>query len=236
MGTTWPMWQMCAGALAALFGVAAAPAAFAADGRREISAACAEIGCFAGDAPGFPVEITAPGSYLLTSDLDLPAGTSGILLRANDIRIDLNGFAVRGPAVCAPGACAPVGGNPVGIGYTGSPAAQRASVSNGSVVGIGGNGIRLGRASRVADVLVSNATSRGIWISEPNGHVTGCTVDFTGYAGISVVQPASVVSDNSVTAAGMQLPNRTIVGARGGGGNACDDAGCPRFRRYYLSV
>jgi len=222
-------------ALVTLVAAAAPLPVLAADGRLEINAVCAQLGCFAGDPPGYPVAITAPGSYLLTSDLVLPADTSGILLQANDVRIDLNGFAVRGPAVCAQGACAPVAANPVGIGYTGSPAAQRASVSNGSVVGIGGNGIRLGRASRVEDVLVSNVTSRGIWISEPNGHVTGCTVDSTGFAGIFVQRPASVVANNAVSAAGFQLPNPTIVGAKGGGGNACDDAACPRYRRYYMS-
>jgi len=221
-------------AVVALFGVTASVAALAADGRIEINEACAQVGCFAGDPPGYPIEITAPGSYLLTSDLVLPAGTSGILLKSDDVRIDLNDFAVRGPAVCAQGACGPVAGNPVGIGYTGTPV-RRASVMNGAVVGIGGNGIRLGRASRVKDVLVSNVTSRGIWISEPNGHVTGCTVEATGFSGIFVQRPASVVEQNTVSASGFQNPNPTIVGARGGSGNACDDTACPRYRRYYMS-
>jgi hypothetical protein len=35
----------------------------AGDGQVEIHQACVAIGCFAGDAPGFPVEIIAPGSY-----------------------------------------------------------------------------------------------------------------------------------------------------------------------------
>ncbi len=217
------------------FGVTTALGALASDGRIEVSHACAQVGCFPGDPPGYPVEVTAPGSYLLTSDLLLPDGTSGILLKSNDVHVDLNGFAVRGPAVCAQGACAPGAGSLVGVGYTGITTAQRASVVNGAIVGIAGNGIRLGRASRVEDVLVSNATSRGIWISEPNGHVSGCSVDSTGLAGIVVRPPTSVVSGNAVSASGFQIPNPTIVGAAGGGGNACDDSGCPRYRRYYMS-
>jgi hypothetical protein len=56
-----------------------------------------------GDAPGFPVTITAPGHYRLTSDLIVPAGTGGIVIRADNVVIDLNGFAIRGPARCAEG-------------------------------------------------------------------------------------------------------------------------------------
>lgn len=56
-----------------------------------------------GDAPGFPVTITAPGRYRLTSDLVVPAGTDGIVIRADNVVIDLNGFAIRGPARCTEG-------------------------------------------------------------------------------------------------------------------------------------
>jgi len=56
-----------------------------------------------GDAPGFPVTITAPGRYRLTSDLVVPAGTNGIVIRADNVVIDLNGFAIRGPARCTQG-------------------------------------------------------------------------------------------------------------------------------------
>lgn len=58
-----------------------------------------------GDAPGFPVTITAPGHYRLTSDLVVPAGTDGIVIRADNVVIDLNGFAIRGPAKCSEETC-----------------------------------------------------------------------------------------------------------------------------------
>ena len=38
-------------------------AAHADQGSLEINQLCVASGCFAGDSPGFPVEITQPGSY-----------------------------------------------------------------------------------------------------------------------------------------------------------------------------
>jgi hypothetical protein len=76
------------------------PLAAAADeGRVEINQACADAGCFDGDPSGFPVTITRPGSYVLTSDLVISPVTittsDGIEIRADDVTLDLNGFAVR---------------------------------------------------------------------------------------------------------------------------------------------
>ena len=49
---------------------ALATPALAVDGVLEINQTCAvQTGCFAGDSPGFPVTITQPGSYRLTSNL-----------------------------------------------------------------------------------------------------------------------------------------------------------------------
>jgi parallel beta-helix repeat protein len=47
------------------------------------------------DAPGFPVTINRPGSYRLSSNLDVQSGVSGIAIVVSDVTIDLNGFTVR---------------------------------------------------------------------------------------------------------------------------------------------
>ena len=80
-------------------------AVLAANGALEINQACAQVGCFTGDTPGFPVTITgaAGSSYLLTSDLDLSSagsGISGVVISGSYITLDLNGFAIRGPNAC----------------------------------------------------------------------------------------------------------------------------------------
>lgn len=43
---------------------------------------------------GFPFTISQPGSYVLTSNLTVPANTSGVVITANDVTLDLGGFSV----------------------------------------------------------------------------------------------------------------------------------------------
>src|SRR5438309_7234897 len=43
-----------------------------------------------------PFNITAPGSYYLTTNLTGVAAKSGILIAADDVTLDLNGFALVG--------------------------------------------------------------------------------------------------------------------------------------------
>jgi hypothetical protein len=70
--------------------LALATPALAVDGVLGINQACAvNTGCFAGDTPGFPVTISASGSYRLTSKLNVPdENTGGISVNANDVGID----------------------------------------------------------------------------------------------------------------------------------------------------
>jgi hypothetical protein len=66
--------------LAFLLAAAVASRALASDGVLEINHSCATAagGCFPGDTAGYPVQITQPGSYRLTSNLAVPASTNGI--------------------------------------------------------------------------------------------------------------------------------------------------------------
>src|SRR5262249_22472005 len=57
----------------------------------------------AGDAPGFPVTISQPGSYRLSGNLVVPdPGTTAVEITADNVTLDLNGFAIMGPNVCLP--------------------------------------------------------------------------------------------------------------------------------------
>src|SRR5438128_5729077 len=48
-----------------------------------------------GDAPGFPVTLSQPGSYRLSGNLTVPdANTTAIEVTANNVTIDLNGFSI----------------------------------------------------------------------------------------------------------------------------------------------
>src|SRR6266446_3470936 len=67
-----------------------------------------------GDTPGFPVTISLAGSYRLSGNLTVPnANTTAILITADNVTIDLNGFSIIGPTVCSGSppvtSCSPTG-------------------------------------------------------------------------------------------------------------------------------
>lgn len=116
-----------------------ASTAQAIDGVAEINQTCAaNTGCFAGDAPGLPVQITEGGSYRLTGNLTLSGAgspTSMISINASNVTLDLNGFSVR---------CSGAGGGSCSgstSGITGT--ANRVTVRNGFIADMPGDGIDL---------------------------------------------------------------------------------------------
>lgn len=91
-----------------------------------------------GDAPGFPITISQPGSYRLSGDLTVPnAGTDGFVVTADRVTIDLNGFSIIGPTVCSSFPCSPAGS---GTGVNGSSSGT-ITVRNGTIKGMGQFGI-----------------------------------------------------------------------------------------------
>jgi len=176
--------------------------AAAVDGVLEINQTCAALsGCFPGDTAGFPVTIdpTTPGlSFRLTSDLEVPdTNPGGILVKVpvNDVSIDLNGFSIVRAACVALQyfTCAPTSGSSAGIEHE-NPASYRGpSVSNGSVVGMGANGLNVGR-----DVVITNVRARWNRLDgiSGNGVISGNTSRENGGTGILGID--SVVSDNQV--------------------------------------
>jgi hypothetical protein len=122
--------------------VAFALPALAGDGIIEIDGIRAAVGSInndpVSDPPGYPVTITQPGSYRLTSNLGVEANKTGIHILADDVSLDLGGFAVFGTTIC--------GGQPViCVGPTAGAGvlveAQNASITNGTIGGIGADGV-----------------------------------------------------------------------------------------------
>src|SRR5437660_11740367 len=88
--------------------------AYAVDGVVLINQSAALAGNVTpGDAPGFPVTISAAGSYRLSGNLTVnDANTTAIQITADNVAIDLNGFSIIGPTVCSGSpvtACSPAG-------------------------------------------------------------------------------------------------------------------------------
>jgi hypothetical protein len=99
----------------------------AVDGTKLISQNSALLGNVTpADAPGFPVTISMPGSYVLSSNLTVDAFTTAIEIAASHVTLDLNGFAILGPVDCSGGfpcAGAPESGGGEGVtsGISGVP-------------------------------------------------------------------------------------------------------------------
>ena len=159
-----------------------APLAIASDGLIEINQACAvNTGCFASDMPGFPVTIGSPGSYVLTSDLDVEGG-NGIEVNVEQVTVDLGGFTVRGPAegcgLTTHVGCAWSGGG-TGV-YTDF---ANVTVKSGRVLGFENDGLRL-RWYAVVEGVQSRWNGRNgidVW---RHSRVTGCQADSNATDGI----------------------------------------------------
>ena len=106
-----------------------------------------------GDAPGFPITLTREGSYRLSSNLSVPANTEGIVVAANYVTIDLNGFRISGAG----------SGNGISDGNT---PRKMTAIRNGSISNFN-SGIRMQNsiASYVDAIRVRNNTAFGIpWV------------------------------------------------------------------------
>jgi hypothetical protein len=180
----------------------------AVDGVLEINQACAvNTGCFAGDTPGFPVTVDGNSgrSLRLTSDLRVPdAYTTAIQVGAHDVSVDLNGFSVRGVTQCTSHPlvqtlnCNPAGfGRGVTVDPSLWPVPQGLEVRNGSVTGMGGEGVVLGARGRAHDLRVAHNAGSGIEALEPGARVADCNVGPNGKDGISV-DDSAVVAGNTV--------------------------------------
>ncbi|MCH9648222.1 MAG: hypothetical protein K0U98_08285 [Deltaproteobacteria bacterium] len=162
----------------------------AVDGVIEINAASAAVGSITpGDTPGFPVTLSEQGSYRLTSNLQVPdLDTTGILITASFVSLDLNGFTIFGPG----------GGLGQGDGIDGSSTSVSGVViRNGTVRGMGSDGIRLSHRARVEKVHATGNDFNGINLGE-GSIVRDCIASLNGGAGIRVDDGSSLVGNTSL--------------------------------------
>jgi parallel beta-helix repeat protein len=149
-----------------------------------------------------PFSIGSPGSYYLTTNLTGAGGQSGISINANNVTLDLNGFALTG----VPGSINGItfGGvvptnvtvlNGVVSGWSGSGVNE--SASNGRnivfkhlfISGNGSDGIFCTGQARVLNCLCASNVTTGIYI-QAGGEITDCEVNENGNIGIFAVRCA----------------------------------------------
>lgn len=188
--------------------VTAGPA-FAGDGVLEINQTCATTtGCFPGDTAGFPVTIVASSarSFRLTSDLGpLGASQNGIVVTANNATIDLGGFRIYGATTCGavPVACSPLG---TGVGVVGG---SDLVVKNGTIHGMGDDGVRLDHSSRAEALHLFQNGGDGLELGN-DGSGSAIHATSNGVDGIRCAA-GCLLSGNSVVANG-------AIGIEGGSG------------------
>ncbi len=105
----------------------------------------------------FPIIICQSGSYRLSGNITVPdANTDAIHINADNVSLDLNGFAILGPATCQAGTF-PVRCSATGFGFGIVSDNNNIGVSNGAVNGMGGAGIGLfGIGVRIDGLRVAN--------------------------------------------------------------------------------
>ncbi|QBB70178.1 right-handed parallel beta-helix repeat-containing protein [Pseudolysobacter antarcticus] len=120
-------------------------------GALEINQDCAAVGCFAGDTPGFPVTITQPGSYILTSDLlTTDVNMDAIDVSVSSVDLDLNGHTLNGGGTCTGTpvtACSGFAGTSGISAIIGPNTPVVIHIHNGTVHGFSNFGIVVGAAA-----------------------------------------------------------------------------------------
>ena len=137
---------------------------------------------------GFPIVLSAPGSYKLASNITGCAAKDGIQFTSGNITFDLAGFSIIG-----------VPGSLDGIKNMGGN--SQLSVANGSMATWGGTGLNLdgSSASRVDNIIAAGNGIYGMVLGSSSA-LSGSTVSGSGSNGVVVVSGASntTISDCNV--------------------------------------
>jgi parallel beta-helix repeat protein len=181
--------------------LSAAPA-IAADGQITITQAKANAGNVTpGDAPGFPVTLSLPGSYILASNLQPPANKAGIRIASGRVTIDFNGFQLNGAGVATTGI--------FGVDF------NSVTIRNGTITGFAAHGIYgEGENWTVKDMRVTENGVHGIYVFAAGASVRNSTVTENGGHGIRCYANC-LIEDNTVSGngdIGVYLGSGTVLG------------------------
>jgi len=237
--------------------LAFAPAALAVDGTVLINQSTITNGLTGCPTGGhFPIIICQSGSYRLSGNVTVPdANTDAIHINADNVTLDLNGFALQGPVTCQQGIipvqCS-VKGQGAGFGIFSNN--NNISVSNGAIFGMGSSGITLngtgervdglrvasnlgdGLDSLTGEIIITNCTStsnQGAGIAINAGTANGNSVSFNGFFGILGSQSGLVVASNNSVRSNEQdgvsnvaLAINNTISSNVGFGLSCSAAEC----------
>jgi len=184
----------------AAFAMLFATPAVAVDGEILIDQAKVNVGGITpGDTPGFPATLSRPGRYKLVGNLKVPSDNSGIVVTADGVTIDLNGFTI--------------GSNPPGQALSGVSArlGRGLRVIGGTIGGFQAYGIEGGEHGVVEDMrVVSNHV--GVFMTE-GSRIRNSTIADGGSDGIECLNYC-LIEQNVVTgnAEGIGANNGMVLG------------------------
>ena len=160
-----------------------------------------------------PFTISNPGSYYLTTNLTGAVSGSGITISANNVTLDLNGFAVQGVPFSASG-----------IVLSGT--STNVTVRNGTISGWGTYGILFGTYGYLSQNLVLEhltVSANGNGIAGANCVVQNCQSSDNNFYGIYVA-PGTVshclVQNNGSSGIFVDAPGSVVIGNRCLGNNS----------------
>jgi hypothetical protein len=148
--------------------------------------------------------ITRPGSYYLTTNITINTG-SAILIEANNVKLDLNGFTISSTASGAQGYAIDIGPSSTPTNVTIIDGFISSGVTNNSSGVFGGSGFGygiygVGYNIQVRNVSVSGCLYDGINVGQNSSVVESCTVNEAGNSGIF----AQSVSDSTAANCGQE--------------------------------
>ncbi len=197
------------------------------EGRLEINQVCAfGGGCFPGDTPGFPVQITSQNSYVLTSNIIASSAAQAIDIQVGGVTIDLAGFSI-GPCVNVGQLCPTL---QVADAIAG-PTSNDVTIRNGVIQNFRGSGVVLGRRAHVEGLVILNNDEDGLRVLQ-NSVVLNNRISFNEGTGASL-GAGTIWGGNVLVSNGTDVSGNAYATAR----NSCsgDPCGLPRGRRFYLS-
>jgi hypothetical protein len=118
-----------------------------------------------GDAPGFPVTLSQPGSYRLMGNLTVSdANVHAIHITADNVTLDLNGFQISGAVTCGGTSVATLSCTPATSNGHGVAADQRrfVEVHGGAISGFRA-GVLIGDHGRVSAMRIGQMSLYGIY-------------------------------------------------------------------------
>lgn len=154
-----------------------------------------------GDVPGFPITLTQPGRYVLTSNLYPPPDTGGIEIKNHDITIDFNGFRLHGHGEATYGIRMPDFSNPW----------NTATIMNGVIAGFKEEAILSGNGDfwtvENMRILVNGAgVSLGKWARIQRNTIAFSDINIFCFDGC-------LVEDNNISSGriGVSIKSGTVV-------------------------